>query len=45
MRKFDGKDPIMCIFQMEKFFGLHQVPTMQQVTIASLYLETYQIVW
>ena len=27
MRKFDGKDPITWIFQMEHFFDLHQVPT------------------
>ena len=45
MRKFDGKDPIMWIFQMEKFFDLHQVPTLQKVTIASLYLELDQFVW
>ena len=45
MRKFDGKDPIMWIFQMEQFFDLHQVPTMQKVTIASLYLEPDQFVW
>ena len=37
MRKFDGKDPITWIFQMEKFFDLHQVPNLQKVTIASLY--------
>ena len=45
MRKFDGKDPIMWIFQMEQFFDLHQVPTMQKVTIVSLYLEPNQFVW
>ena len=48
MRKFDGKDPVVCIFQMEQFFDLHQVPTMQKVTIASiasLYLEPDQFVW
>ena len=45
MRNFDGKDPIMWIFQMEQFFGLHQVPTFQKVTIASLYLEPDQFVW
>ena len=39
MLKFDGKDPIMSIFQMEHLFDLHQVPTSQKVTIASLYLE------
>ena len=44
MIKFDGKDPITWIFQMEKMFDLHQVPTMQKVTIASLYLELNQFV-
>ena len=39
MRKFDGKDPITWIFQMEQFFDIHQVPNLQNVTIASLYLE------
>ena len=38
MRKFDAKDPITWIFQMEKFFNIHQVPKLQKVTIASLYL-------
>ena len=45
MRKFDGKDPITWIFQMVQFFDLHQVPSMQKVTIASLYLEPDQFVW
>lgn len=45
MRKFDGKDPITWIFQMEHFFYLHQVPTSQKVTIASLYLDPEQVVW
>ena len=45
MRKFDGKDPIIWIFQMEQFFDLHQVPTLQKVTIASFYLEPNQFVW
>jgi hypothetical protein len=26
MRKFDGKDPITWILQMEQFFDLHDVP-------------------
>ena len=43
MRKFDGKAPITWIFQMEQFFDLHQVPTLQKVTIA--YLEPDQFVW
>ena len=30
---------------MEQFFDLHQVPTLQKVIIASLYLEHDQFVW
>ena len=45
MMKFDGKDAITWIFQMEQFFDLHQVPNLQKVTIASLYLEPEQFIW
>jgi hypothetical protein len=45
MRKFDGKDPITWILQMEQFFDLHNVPHTQKVLIASLYLEPNQFVW
>jgi hypothetical protein len=45
MRKFDGKDPITWILQMEQFFDLHDVPHTQKVQIASLYLEPNQFVW
>jgi hypothetical protein len=38
MRKFDGKDPITWIHQMEQFFDLHNVPHTQKVRITSLYL-------
>jgi len=31
MRKFDGKDPITSILQMEQFFDLHNVPHTQKV--------------
>jgi hypothetical protein len=31
MRKFDGKDPITWILQMEQFFDLHDVPHTQKV--------------
>src|ERR1700722_19823720 len=31
MRKFDGKDPIIWILQMEQFFDLHNVPHTQKV--------------
>ena len=44
MRMFDCNNPITWIFQMEQFFDLHQVPTMQKVTISSLYLEPNQFV-
>ena len=30
---------------MEQFIDLHQVPTLQKVTIASLYLEHDKFVW
>jgi hypothetical protein len=45
MRKFDGKDPITWILQMEQFFDLHNVPHTQKVQISSLYLEPNQFVW
>jgi hypothetical protein len=45
MRKFDGKDPITWILQMEQFFDLHNVPHTQKVRNASLYLEPNQFVW
>jgi hypothetical protein len=45
MRKFDGKDPITWILQMEQFFDLHNLPHTQKVRIASLYLEPNQFVW
>jgi hypothetical protein len=45
MRKFDGKDPITWILQMEEFFDLHNVPHTQKLRIAYLYLEPNQFVW
>jgi hypothetical protein len=45
MRKFDDKDPITWILQMEQFFDLHNVPHTQKVRISSLYLEPNQFVW
>jgi hypothetical protein len=45
MRKFDGKDPITWILQMEKFFDPHDVTHTQKVRIDSLYLEPNQFVW
>ena len=45
MRNFDGKDTITFISHMEQFYELHQVPTLQKITIASLYLESDLFVW
>jgi hypothetical protein len=45
MRKFDGKDPITWILQMEQLFDMHDVSHTQKVRIASLYLETNHIMW
>ena len=45
MKKFDGKDPVNWIFQMEQYFDLHGVPLLQKVWIASSYLEPYQFLW
>ena len=39
MRKFDGKDPITWILQLEQYFNLHNVQNTQKVRIATLYLE------
>ena len=45
MRKFDGKDPLTWINQMENFFEIHQITHGQKVTMASLYLEPDQFIW
>jgi hypothetical protein len=45
MRKFDGKDPVTCILQMEQYFDLHNVKNTQKVRIVTLYLEPNQFVW
>ena len=45
MRKFDGKDPVTWILQMEQYFDLHDVQLLQKVRIASLYLEMNQFLW
>jgi hypothetical protein len=45
MKKFDGKDPITSILQMEQFFDIHNGPYTQKVQIGSLYLEPNQFVW
>ena len=33
MRKFDGKDPVTWILQIEQFFDLHNVPHTQKVEL------------
>ena len=45
MRKFDGKDPVNWIREMEQYFDLHGVPLLQKVCIASSYLEPDQFLW
>jgi len=45
MRKFDGKDPVTWILQMDQYFNLHNVQNTQKVCIANLYLEQNQFVW
>ena len=45
MRKFDGKDPITRVLQIEKYFDLHDVQLLQKVCIAYLYLELNQFLW
>ena len=42
MRKFDGKDPVNWILQMEQYFELHEVKLLQKVRMASLYLQPSQ---
>jgi len=37
MRRFDGKDPVNWILQMEQYFDLHGVPVLQKVCLASSY--------
>ena len=45
MRKFDGKDPVTWILQMEQYFDLHNVKNTQKVCIATLHLEQNTFVW
>ena len=45
MRKFDGKDPVNWILQMEQYFDLNGVPLLQKACIASSYLEPNQFLW
>ena len=45
MRKFDGKDPVTWILQMEQYFDLNNVKNTQKVHIATLHLEQNTFVW
>ena len=45
MKKFDGKDLVTWILQMEKYFDLHNVQNRQKVCIANLHLEQNTFVW
>ena len=45
IRKFDGKDLVTWILQMEKYFDLNNVQNTQKVRIAPLYLEQNTFVW
>jgi len=45
MRKFDGKDLVNWILQMEKYFYLHDVPLLEKVCVVSNYLEPNQFLW
>jgi gas vesicle protein len=45
MRKFDGKDPITWILQMDKFLIYIMCHIHKRYDIASLYLEPNQFIW
>ena len=45
MRKFDGKDPVTWILQMEQYFDLNNVKNTQKVHIAALNLEQNTFLW
>ena len=45
MRKFDGKDLITWILQMEQYFDIHNVKNTQKVQIATLYLKPNRYIW
>lgn len=45
IRKAYGKDTITWIFYMEQFFDINQVVAFKRMTLATLYLLTYQTVW
>ena len=45
MRKFDGKDTVKWILQMEQYFDLNNVENTQKVCISNLHLEQNKFVW
>ena len=45
MRKFDGKDHVTWILQMQQYFDLNNVQNTQKVRIATLHLEQNTFVW
>ena len=45
VRKFDGKDLVTWILQMEQYFDLHNVQNTQKVYIATLHLEQNEFLW
>jgi len=45
MRKFDGKDTVTWILQMEQYFDLHNVEHIQKACIETLYVELNQFLW
>ena len=45
MSKFDGKDRVTWILQMEKYFDLNNVQNTQKICIATLHLEQNTFVW
>ena len=45
MRKFDGKDLVIWILQMEQYFDLYNVKNTQKVRIETLHLEQNTFVW
>ena len=45
LRKFDDKDTVTWILQMEQYFDLNNVLNTQKVRIATLYLEPNTFIW
>ena len=45
MRKFDGKDLVTWILQMEQYFYLNNMQNTKKVRIATLHLEKNTFVW